>query len=317
MTSGMTNGRTHASATGATRDDEEIPTTPVRLVCIDVDGTLVGAAGTVHPAVWAATERLRAAGVRLALCTGRPGFGHTRAFASRLDDDGWHIFQNGASIVHANGGGSRSAGLSDATVDALLAQARATGHTLELYGDDDYAVQPGPVDTADRARRHAALLGMTYPELAFDEYARARRGRIVRAQWMMAHDEAAAMLASPPPGARLVPSGSPVMPETTFISVLAPEVDKVVGVCQVAAAYDVPLAAVMFVGDGANDAAAMAAVGAEGGWPIAMANAEPEALAVARRVVGHVDDGGLADAMTLALRSQHVPAPDPLAHDAR
>ncbi|MGZ9190960.1 MAG: HAD hydrolase family protein [Gemmatirosa sp.] len=282
---------------------EDGPATPVRLLCIDVDGTLVGASGTVHPAVWEAAGRLRAAGVRLALCTGRPGFGHTRAFASQLDGDGWHVFQNGASIVHANGGGSRSAGLGDAAIDALLAQAEATGHTLELYGDDDYSVRPGPADTADRARRHAGLLGMTYPEQPFDEYARERRGRIVRAQWMLAHDEAPAMLVTPPPGARLVPSGSPVMPETTFISVLAPEVDKVVGVRQVAAAYGVPLAAVMFVGDGSNDAEAMAAVGADGGWPIAMANSEPEALAVARLVVGHVDDGGLAEAMTLALRA--------------
>jgi hydroxymethylpyrimidine pyrophosphatase-like HAD family hydrolase len=164
-------------------------------------------------------------------------------------------------------------------------------------------VLPGPADTADRARRHAALLGMTYPQHSLEAYARERRGRIVRAQWMLAHDEAAAMLVTPPPRARLVPSGSPVMPETTFISVLAPDVDKVVGVREVAAAYDVPLGAVMFVGDGSNDAAAMAAVGAEGGWPVAMANSEPEALAVARLVVGHVDHGGLADAMTLALRA--------------
>lgn len=286
---------------------DDLPATPVRLVCVDVDGTLVGAAGTVHPRVWDAVDRLRAAGVRIAACTGRPGFGNTRAFASRLDADGWHIFQNGASIVHADGGGSRSAALGDAVIDALLAQAHATGHTLEAYGDDDYAVRPGAADTADRARRHAGLLGMSYPERSFEEFARERRGRIVRAQWMLAHDDAAAMLVAPPPGARMVPSGSPVMPDTTFISVLAPDIDKVVGVRQVAAAYDVPLAAVMFVGDGSNDAAAMAAVGAEGGWSVAMANAEPEARAAARLVVGHVEDGGLADALTLALR----------AHDAR
>jgi hypothetical protein len=285
---------------------DDLPTSAVRLVCIDVDGTLVGAAGTVHPRVWEAADRLRAAGVRIAVCTGRPGFGNTRAIASRLDADGWHVFQNGASVVHANGGGSRSVALDDAALDALVAQAHATGHTLELYGDDDYAVRPGPADTADRARRHAALLGVAYPAHPFEAFARARRGRLVRAQWMLAHDEAAAMLAAPPPGARMVPSGSPVMPETTFISVLAPDVDKVVGVRQVAAAYDVPLAAVMFVGDGANDAAAMAAVGAGGGWSVAMANAEPEALAVARLVVGHVEDGGLADALTRALRAHEA-----------
>jgi aminopeptidase N len=62
-----------------------------------------------------------------------------------------------------------------------------------------------------------------------------------------------------------------------------------------------PLSAVMSAGDGGNDAAAMTAVGEAGGWPVAPANAEPEALERAHDVVGHVDDGGLADALDRAL----------------
>jgi len=127
----------------------------------------------------------------------------------------------------------------------------------------------------------------------------------VRAQWLLAHDAAPAVLAAPVTGTRLVPSYSPVMPDTTFVSILAPGVDKVVGVRGVAAAYGVPLDRVMFVGDGANDAAAMAAVGAAGGCPVAMGNAEPAAHAVARHVVGDVEAGGLAEAMNLALDARN------------
>jgi Cof subfamily protein (haloacid dehalogenase superfamily) len=282
--------------------DENAPAaggTRVRLVCIDVDGTLVGADGVVHPSVWPAAERLRAAGVRLAVCTGRPGFGDALAYARRLDGDGWHIFQNGASVLHLRDGDTRSAALPTATLAALLAQQAANGQTLEFYGDDAYAVAAGPRDDADRTHRHTELLGAAPLPLSLPAFAEAHP--VVRAQWMVSHADAGAVLADPPPSARLVPSLSPVMPETRFVSVLAPEADKVVGVCAVAAAYDLPLAAVMFVGDGANDAAAMAAVGAAGGRAIAMANAEHEALAVAARVVGHVDAGGLADALALAL----------------
>jgi hypothetical protein len=53
----------------------------------------------------------------------------------------------------------------------------------------------------------------------------------------------------------------------------------------------------MMVGDGANDATALRAVG----FSVAMGNAEPEALEAAGRVVGHVDDGGLIEAFELAL----------------
>ncbi|NJD09330.1 MAG: Cof-type HAD-IIB family hydrolase, partial [Gemmatimonadetes bacterium] len=73
--------------------------TPVGLVCIDVDGTLVGSGGEVHPAVWTAAAGALAAGIRLALCSGRPAFGVTRELALRLDPKGWHCFQNGASVV--------------------------------------------------------------------------------------------------------------------------------------------------------------------------------------------------------------------------
>ena len=272
---------------------------PVRLVCIDLDGTLVGAGGVVHPSVWAAAEALRPAGVRVAVCTGRPGFGDALAYARRLDGDGWHIFQNGASVLHLGTGASRSALLDATTVQALLAQQAASGQTLEFYGDRTFAVGASPRDDADRARRHMGLLGASAEPLSLDAFARATP--VVRAQWMIAHADEDAVLADPPPGGRLVPSLSPVMPETRFVSVLAAGADKIVGVRAVADAYGLPLSTVMFVGDGANDAAAMAAVGAAGGRAVAMANAEPEAIAVATRIVGHVDAGGLADALADAL----------------
>ncbi|MDF1501707.1 HAD family hydrolase [Roseisolibacter sp. H3M3-2] len=278
------------------------PAGAVRLIFIDVDGTLVGADGTVHPRVWAALAPLHAAGVHVATCTGRPGFGVTRALAERLDPAGWHVFQNGASVSRLDGGATRSAGLSPETVRALLAQARATGRTLELYADASYAAVQGPADPyAGRAARHAELIGAPHDARGPEAFAAAER--VVRGQWMVAHDELPAVLADPPPNGRLVPSGSPMMPETTFVSVVDPAIDKVTGVRAVAEAYGVPLSAVMFVGDGGNDARAMRAVREAGGWALAPANGEPEALEEAQQVVGHVEEGGLADALALAMET--------------
>jgi hypothetical protein len=81
-----------------------------------------------------------------------------------------------------------------------------------------------------------------------------------------------------------------------FVNLTRSGVTKGSAVSAVAAEYGVSLADVMYVGDGLNDTPAMRIVG----WPIAMANGEEVAHSAAWRVVGHVDEGGLADALELA-----------------
>jgi hypothetical protein len=268
----------------------------IRLVCIDVDGTLVGSSGTVHPVVWPAVERARASGIRLAMCSGRPGFGHTREYALRIDPAGWHGFQNGASVMCVATGESLSVALPTASLAALVARARTTGRILELYTDTEYVVE----STAARASEHARLLGVPFAPRAFESLS----GRIVRAQWLVPHEEEARIMAEPNPGLELSSSTTPVLPDTLFVNITATGVDKTRAVRVIADEYDVPLERVMFVGDGNNDLGAMRVVG----YPVAMANGERAVQKIARRVVGHVDDGALADALDLAIATRGAPA---------
>lgn len=263
----------------------------IRLVCIDVDGTLVGSAGTVTPESWAAATRARALGIRLAICSGRPAFGKALDYARRLDPDGWHIFQNGSSVVHLPDGLARSRALPDATVSALIARSRATGRVLELYTDTDYFVE----SILPRAQRHAALLGVPWLPRNFDT----REGDIVRAQWVVPHDEVATVMAEPHDGLTLAASLSPVMPDTTFINTTPVGVDKGEALRGVAEAYGFALADVMMVGDSDNDLSALRVAGV----PVAMGNAEASVKAVAAHVVGDVDAGGLVQALVLAMAS--------------
>lgn len=262
----------------------------VDLVCIDVDGTLVGTGGRVAPGVWEAAERARAQGLRLAICSGRPAFGSTRAYAERLDADGWHVFQNGASVVHLASGRSGSRALPAEAVRALVARARRTGRVLELYNDAEYAVE----STDERAVRHAALLGVPFAPRPFESLP----GPIVRAQWVVALEDEAAVVAEQVEGLAIAPSTSPVMPDTSYVGLMAPGVDKAAGVRAAAAEYGIALERVMMVGDGANDLQVMGIAGI----PVAMGNAEPEIRALAAHHVAHVDAGGLAEALDLAVR---------------
>jgi Cof subfamily protein (haloacid dehalogenase superfamily) len=260
----------------------------IRLVCIDVDGTLVGSSGTVAEESWRAAERARARGIRLAICSGRPAFGRALAYARRLDPDGWHIFQNGSSVVRLPDGETRSRALPDATVALLIARARATGRVLELYTDTAYAVE----STDPRAARHAALLGVPFAPRPLDGFA----GPIVRAQWVVSHDDVPAILAEPHDGLTMAASLSPVMPDTAFLNATPSGIDKGDALRRVAAEYGLSTAAVMMVGDSDNDLTALRVAGV----PVAMGNAEPSVIAAARYTVAHVDHGGLAEALALA-----------------
>ena len=261
----------------------------IRLICADLDGTLIGSQGAVHPATWSAAARARDAGVRIAICSGRPAFGLARDYAQRIDSAGWHVFQNGASVLHLPTGGTHSAALPADTVTRLIRQARETGRVLELYTDCDFAVEVDSPET----RAHAALLGVPFAQRSFESLT----APVVRAQWLLTIGTDDDVLAEPHPDVEISPSTSPVMSETLFVSLMVPGVDKGTGVRAVTEAYGMAMGDVMFVGDGWNDAPAMRLVG----HPVAMGNAEPEVCALARHIVGDVDAGGLAQAIELAL----------------
>jgi hydroxymethylpyrimidine pyrophosphatase-like HAD family hydrolase len=65
----------------------------------------------------------------------------------------------------------------------------------------------------------------------------------------------------------------------------------------IAQEYGVSMADVMYVGDSGNDLSALQIVG----HPIAMGNADPAVIKAANHTVDHVDRGGLARALEMAM----------------
>lgn len=264
----------------------------IRLIGIDVDGTLVGTGGLIHHRVWEAVARARERGIRLALCSGRPAFGLALEYARRLEPNGWHIFQNGASILNLPTGHSRSVALPAHWVKTLIEQARRTGEVLELYGDTGYAVE----STAPWAKQHAELLGLPYQPRSLDSLTQP----VVRAQWLLSPERAVEFTAAPHPGLEVAQSTSPLMVDTQFVGLTQDGVTKGTAIRSIAAEYGVPLQNVMYAGDAGNDLSALRIVG----YPVAMGNADPEVRAAAKHTVGVVDHGGLAEAIEMAIASQ-------------
>lgn len=269
----------------------------IELICLDVDGTLIGTDCQVHPKVWAAAERVRQSGVTLAICTGRPAMAQTRELALQLDPKGWHIFQGGASVMALHSGQSLSQALPDVQLQRLKDIQAERGWVLELYSDRDY-VCPQPLDgsdTAHLAKAHAELLGLDY---APREYA-SLDGEVVRAQWVVRSADMEAVMATANDQLNYASATSPSVPDAHFVSVTAAGVDKCSAIRYLAEEHlKCGLERTMMVGDGLNDISALKMVG----YPVAMANAEPELKAVAKYSAGHADRGGVTEALQLALQ---------------
>lgn len=261
----------------------------IRLVGIDVDGTLVGTGGFIHPRIWEMATRACERGIHLALCSGRPAFGVAFEYARRLEVGGWHIFQNGASIVNLANGRSRSVPIPTSWKQTLIDRARSTGETLELYGDTAYVAE----STSAWARDHADLLGVPFEPRPLESLSQP----VVRAQWLLSRERAREFTALPHPGLEVAQSSSPLMPDTQFVGLTREGVTKGSAIRSIADEYSIPMTEVMYVGDAGNDLSALRVVG----HPIAMGNADPAVIEAAEYTVAHVDEGGLAQAIEMAL----------------
>jgi Cof subfamily protein (haloacid dehalogenase superfamily) len=268
-------------------------TSRVRIVFSDVDGTLIGKSGAIPQRVFDAAGKLRARGIPGALCSGRPALGTTLDDARKLGPDGFHVFQNGASVIQLPGMEATSRHFEQPAVERLIARARETQQFLELYSDTEYVFTG-----AERyAREHTHLLGIPFTQRPLSELT----GPVVRAQWIVPHADAPALreeLQREFPELETTASTSPLMPESHFVMLTLRGVNKASAVAAVCARLGIPLEAAMFVGDGDNDVAPMQRVG----WPVAMGIASDAARAAGKHHVGDVEDGAAAEAFELALR---------------
>ncbi len=255
------------------------------LVCLDVDGTMVGSSGEPSDRMWSAATAARARGQHLTLCTARVAMGPTRAWAERLDPEGYHVFHTGATLWRPATGEVIAEPLAEAAIGAASREADERGWVFEAYSFDDLAVD----SDAELALAHADLLGIPHRRRPIDSLS----DPIVRVQWVVPSEDLPAALAAAPDGCTASGATSPVMPGAAFVSITDARVSKAAGVRRIAEELGVPMASVMMVGDGHNDLSAMRVAG----WPVAIGDADPEVIAAARIVVAAVDADGAAEAI--------------------
>jgi Cof subfamily protein (haloacid dehalogenase superfamily) len=256
---------------------------------IDLDGTLVGEHG-VHDRVWEPLHALRDAGVRLSICTGRPGRGIAMDIARTLDPDGLHVFESGAVVMDTLGKVHARHPLTRAAITDIVAFATHHRRTLEAYTADGRYLVPArdPIIEA-----HEDLLGYQAELSAWppdDDLVRLLLA-LPTPDWPAVESLAAPILAH----VSAHEGRSPRMPNISFISMTAPNVSKATAMQTVLDHLGLTPAETAMAGDNHNDLEALEFAA----FAFVPEDGRIEALALADHVVPSPSEGGIAEAAAI------------------
>lgn len=263
----------------------------IKMIAIDIDGTLLNSAGHVTAGTIAAIKAAVAQGVKVVLCSGRPLVGVT-PFLEELglsgEEEQYVITFNGAVITRANGQILREHRLDRATYEAVTAFAQ----TNKL---PHFVLDPaGEVITADRDVDATAVVQ------AWENKA----GVLVRdpeempadfelAKGVFCGDAARLDAATPAVTAAFGDDHYVVRADANFLEVMNAKASKGQALAELLELLDLAPENLMAIGDGMNDLPMLQLAGTG----VAMGNAGDAVKAVAQHVTVTNDEDGVAAAI--------------------
>lgn len=260
-------------------------TEEIKLVALDLDGTLVGGDLVIRPRVREAIARARAAGTTVTIVTGRM-FAATKPYAQTLGIDGAVVCYQGAAIFEvATGALLRQTPVRRDVTREVLAWADEHGVHAQCYEEDRLYVQ-----SVNRFSKRYTDLAKVEPVVVPSLAAYFADRPSIKIVLVDDPDNSARHLAALAPllGERAYLTRSHV----DFVEVLDPDVNKGEALAFIAEHYGSPLAATMAVGDAWNDLPLLQAAGIG----VAMGSGPPELLERADAIVADVANDGVAEA---------------------
>ena len=258
----------------------------MKLVAFDIDGTLVGRDGRISARVREAIAKMQAAGVAGMLVTGRM-YRASVGFARELNFDAPIVCYQGAAILDPSTDTVlRDLPLPSVVARAIAARAKAAGLYVQLYRNDAYYSE-----VSNRFSAMYAQLAGVEPVIVDSLEETFAFSDATKAVIIADDAEAAAFaqsLSEDLQGQAYVTRSYP-----EFVECLNPTVDKGAALRFVAERLGVPMDQVLAIGDSWNDAPLLRAAG----LGVAMGSAPDELLAVAKAVVGTLEEDGVAEAI--------------------
>jgi Cof subfamily protein (haloacid dehalogenase superfamily) len=272
---------------GACRTTGSVLSSPrIRLVALDLDGTLVGDDLVLRPRVREAVAAARANGVAVTIVTGRM-FAAARPFARALGIDGPMVCYQGAAIFDAASGATlRETPVRQDVTREVLQWAHDHGVHAQCYANDTLFIEQ-----VNRFSKRYTDLARVEPVIVPSLRAAFADRPTIKIVIVDDADRADQHLAAL--RALLGERAYLTRSHAEFVEVVDPAVNKGEALAFVAQRYGVPLDATLAVGDAWNDVPLLdaAAVG------VAMGSGPPELLARADHVVADVAHDGVAEAI--------------------
>ncbi len=264
----------------------------IRLVALDLDGTLVGRDLVVRPRVRAEIARVRSRGIAGCLVTGRM-YRAALPYARELALDGPIVCYQGAAIVDPRSDDVLfDRPLRNAVALEVVAMAQEERLHVQLYRNDNYYCE-------ERNRFSDLYAGLSRVEPIVVPSLREAFATSDATKAVIVADADVASRYVTQVQARLGKRAYVTRSYPEFIEILNPNVDKGEALAFVAARLRVAMEEVLAVGDSWNDEPLLRVAGVA----VAMGNAPDAVKAVADAVVGDVDHDGVAEAL-----ERYVPA---------
>jgi Cof subfamily protein (haloacid dehalogenase superfamily) len=258
----------------------------IRLVALDLDGTLVGRDLTVSPRVRESIARARERGTEITIVTGRM-FAAARPFAQTIGITGPIVCYQGAAIFEASTGAVlRETPVRQDVTREVLTWAEEHDVHAQCYAGDKLYVQQ--INRFSKRYTDLAKVEPTVVPSLREAFADRPSIKIV-------------LVDDPGPSEQHLAALKTLLGERAyltrsnvdFVEVLSPDVNKGESLAFVAQRYGVTLAETLAIGDAWNDVPLIEAAGVG----IAMGSGPPELFAHADAVVGDVAHDGVAEAI--------------------
>jgi hypothetical protein len=277
------------------------------MIAIDLDGTLLSPDGTVSPRNKAAVHRALGAGLLICFATGR-NWTESQTVLDAVEHYDTAVFVGGAMVIDTK----ECQTLHRTGMAPELA--REVCQVIEELGQAALALQ----DTAE-----AGIDYLVTADVALNDATR-QWMKVTTAKVRTVHDlphhshehTIRVGLVAPPEQVRDVHTrlkgsfGGRIICQSLHVpaygvevlEVFDPSVNKWEGILHVARKHGIPKEEIVAIGDDVNDIAMIASAG----LGVAMGNAKPEVLAIAKHVIRRNDEDGLAEFLDELVASHEV-----------
>lgn len=266
----------------------EKATGPIRLVALDIDGTVLLPDGSIAPSTVAAVTAARRAGVRVVLASSRGPVALERiADALHLRRE-WFVGYQGALVARERG--KTLEVLHDTRIESAAAREVEDRAVASRLSVGRYVGSRWLVRELTDAIRHEATTTGERPTLSTPEEADADAPPH---KLMVVADGEAHPCALEELAGALPDTVTATLSHPSCLEVTAAGVDKGSGIRPLAERLGIPVEAIAAVGDGRNDIGLFGSVG----HPVAMGQSAPEVRAAASWVTSSVTEDGVARAL--------------------